>query len=59
MAGVLCAGPAPRDAFIRDSSFSTSEEEIADSDLILPGADSTLDDIRELLSTSTEGLIPN
>jgi len=46
-------------AEVRAKGTQVPDEEIADSDLILPGADSTLDDIRELLSTSTEGLIPN
>ena len=46
-------------AEVRAKGSQVPDEEIADSDLILPGADSTLDDIRELLSTSTEGLIPN
>ncbi len=44
---------------VRRKGTSVPDEQIADSDLILPGADATLDDIRELLSTSDEGLIPN
>jgi len=34
------------------------DEELADSDLILPAADSTLDEVHQLLSESEEGLIP-
>jgi hypothetical protein len=33
-------------------------EELHDSDLILPSADATLDEVRELLSDAEEGLIP-
>ena len=35
------------------------DDDLQDSDLILPDADSTLDDVRRLLSESEEGLIPN
>ncbi len=35
------------------------DEEIADSDLILPDVDASLDEVRALLSESDEGLIPN
>ena len=34
------------------------DEELEDSDLILPAADSTLEEVRQLLSESEEGLIP-
>jgi hypothetical protein len=34
------------------------DEELADSDLILPAADSTLEEVQQLLSESEEGLIP-
>jgi hypothetical protein len=33
-------------------------EELHDSDLILPSADATLDEVRELLNDAEEGLIP-
>jgi hypothetical protein len=35
------------------------DDELADSDLILPAADSTLEDVQQLLSGSDEGLVPN
>ena len=35
------------------------DEELADSDLILPDVDASLDEVRALLSESDEGLIPN
>lgn len=44
---------------VRRKGAPVPDAEIVDSDLILPGADATLDDIRELLSGSGEGLIPN
>lgn len=44
---------------VRRKGTPMPDEQIADSDLILPGADATLHDIRELLSSSDEGLIPN
>ena len=34
------------------------DDELSDSDLILPAADSTLVDVRQLLSSSDQGLIP-
>jgi hypothetical protein len=34
------------------------DAELEDSDLILPAADSTVDDVQQLLSESEEGLIP-
>ena len=43
---------------VRTVGTPVPDAELADSDLILPGADSTLEEIRELLSTSDEGLIP-
>lgn len=43
---------------VRTAGTPVPDEELSDSDLILPGADSTLEEIRELLSTSDEGLIP-
>jgi len=44
---------------VRTKGTRVPDDELSDSELILPGADSTLDDIRELLSTSDEGLVPN
>lgn len=43
---------------VRRSGTPVADDDLADSDLILPAADSTLEEIRELLSTSDEGLIP-
>ena len=43
---------------IRTSGTPVLDEELADSDLILPAADSTLDEVHQLLSESEEGLIP-
>ena len=43
---------------IRTTGTRVPDEELADSDLILPDADSTLEDVRQLLSESEEGLIP-
>jgi len=44
---------------VRTKGTRVPDEELSDSELILPAADSTLEDIRELLSTSDEGLVPN
>lgn len=44
---------------VRRKGTPVPDEQIADSDLILPEADATLADIRELLSSSGEGLVPN
>ena len=35
-----------------------ADDELADSDLILPSADATLEDVRGLLEESQEGLLP-
>ena len=35
------------------------DDELLDSDLILPAADATLEEVQELLSGSDEGLVPN
>jgi len=35
-----------------------ADDELEDSDLILPAADATVDDVRELLEESQEGLLP-
>jgi hypothetical protein len=43
---------------VRSVGTPVPDDELSDSDLILPGADATLEEIRELLSTSDEGLIP-
>jgi hypothetical protein len=43
---------------VRDEGSAVPDAEIHDSDLILPDADATLDDVRALLSASEEGLIP-
>jgi hypothetical protein len=44
---------------VRDSGRVLPDDELRDSDLILPAADSTVDEVRALLSESSEGLIPN
>ncbi len=43
---------------VRSVGTRVPDDELSDSDLILPGADATLEEIRELLSASDEGLIP-
>ena len=35
------------------------DDDLSDSDLILPAADATLAEVRELLRGSDEGLVPN
>ncbi len=44
---------------VRSSGTPVPDGELEDSDLILPAADATLEDVRELLSGSDEGLVPN
>ncbi len=44
---------------VRTQGRVLPDDDLSDSDLILPPADATLEDVRELLSTSDEGLIPN
>jgi hypothetical protein len=44
---------------VRSLGTPVPDDELSDSELILPAADSTLEDIRALLDTSDEGLIPN
>ena len=44
---------------VRSSGRPVPDEELLDSDLILPGADATLQEVQELLSGSDEGLVPN
>jgi hypothetical protein len=43
---------------IRTTGTRVPDDELEDSDLILPAEDSTLDEVRQLLSGSEEGLIP-
>jgi hypothetical protein len=44
---------------VRMAGTVVPDDELRDSDLILPDADSTVEDVRALLSDSDEGLIPN
>jgi hypothetical protein len=44
---------------VRSSGTPVADEELLDSDLILPDADATLEEVQELLSGSDEGLVPN
>ena len=44
---------------VRETGRPVPVDDLRDSDLILPAADSTVDDVRALLSESSEGLIPN
>ena len=44
---------------VRTQGQPLPDDELSDSDLILPAAGSTLEDVRELLISSDEGLIPN
>jgi len=43
---------------IRLTGTQVPDEELEDSDLILPAADSTVEEVRQLLNESEEGLIP-
>ena len=43
---------------VRTQGQPVPDDELSDSDLILPAADSTLVDVRELLDASDQGLIP-
>jgi PspA-Associated protein len=43
---------------IRLTGIQVPDQELEDSDLILPAADSTVEEVRQLLSESEEGLIP-
>lgn len=43
---------------VRTQGATVPDDELSDSDLILPAADSTLEDVRALLDASDEGLIP-
>ena len=44
---------------VRSAGRPIPDDELLDSDLILPGADATLEEVRELLNSSDEGLVPN
>ncbi len=44
---------------VRTSGTAMPDDDLQDSDLILPASDSTVDEVRELLTDSEEGLIPN
>jgi hypothetical protein len=44
---------------VRSSGTPVADDELLDSDLILPDIDATLEDVQELLSGSEEGLVPN
>ena len=44
---------------VRSVGRPVPDDELSDSDLILPDADATLEEIQELLSGSDEGLVPN
>jgi len=44
---------------VRSTGERVPDEELLDSDLILPAADATLEEVEELLSGSDEGLVPN
>ena len=43
---------------VRTQGTRVPDDELADSELILPAADSTIEEIRELLTSSDEGHIP-
>ena len=44
---------------VRSGGRPVPDDQLSDSDLILPDADATLEEIQELLSGSDEGLVPN
>jgi hypothetical protein len=44
---------------VRSSGTPVPDEELLDSDLILPSADATVQEVQDLLSGSDEGLVPN
>jgi hypothetical protein len=44
---------------VRSTGTPVPDKELLDSDLILPSADATLEEVQELLSGSDEGLVPN
>jgi hypothetical protein len=45
-------------AEIIEAGTAVADDELEDSDLILPEPDATLDEVRQLLEESSEGLIP-
>ncbi len=45
-------------ARVVDNGRPVPDDQLEDSDLILPGADATLGDVRQLLEDTDEGLIP-
>ena len=44
---------------VRSTGTPVPDDELLDSDLILPDADATLEEVQQLLSGSDEGLVPN
>ena len=44
---------------VRTAGTPVPDDQLVDSDLILPGADATLAEVQELLNSSEEGLVPN
>ena len=44
---------------VRTAGNPVPDDELEDSDLILPAADSTLEEVEELLSGSDAGVVPN
>jgi len=44
---------------VRSTGTPVPDEELLDSDLILPAADATVQEVQDLLSGSDEGLVPN
>ena len=44
---------------VRSTGTAVADDALVDSDLILPDADATLDEVQRLLSESSEGLVPN
>jgi hypothetical protein len=44
---------------VRSTGTPVPDDELVDSDLILPAGDATLGEVEELLSGSDEGLVPN
>jgi PspA-Associated protein len=44
---------------VRAIGTEVADDELADSDLILPETDATIEQVRALLSESDEGLLPN
>ena len=44
---------------VRSTGMPIPDDELLDSDLILPSGDATVEEVQELLSGSDEGLVPN